>query len=88
LRDLADQPPTYFKPAITDLDGVKKIGAEAKERGFTALKTNIFLHDEQPLHGYFAVPDRPGWGTEPIEEALRAHPPKSSGGLMSYRQKS
>jgi galactonate dehydratase len=30
--------PTFFQPPITDLDGVNKIGAEAKERGFTALK--------------------------------------------------
>jgi len=49
--------PTFFQPAITDLDGVKKTGAEAKERGFTALKTNIFLHDQKPLHGW-----RPGFG--------------------------
>src|SRR5665213_4102893 len=49
--------PQLFKPAITDLDGVKKIGAEVKERGFTGLKTNIFLHDVQPLHGW-----RPGFG--------------------------
>ena len=34
--------PDWYKPAITDLDGVKAIGAEARERGFTALKTNIF----------------------------------------------
>jgi L-alanine-DL-glutamate epimerase-like enolase superfamily enzyme len=49
--------PHLFKPAITDLDGVKKIGAEVKERGFTGLKTNIFLHDAKPLHGW-----RPGFG--------------------------
>jgi hypothetical protein len=24
------------------------------------------------------VPDRPGWGTEPHEDALAAHPPKAS----------
>src|SRR5471032_290355 len=49
--------PHLFKPAITDLDGVKKIGAEVKERGFTGMKTNIFLHDAKPLHGW-----RPGFG--------------------------
>ena len=50
--------PSFFKPAITDLDGVKKIGAEARERGFGALKTNIFLHDENgPPRGW-----RPGFG--------------------------
>src|SRR6202049_4826042 len=48
--------PHLFKPAITDLDGVRQIGAEVKERGFTGLKTNIFLHDAKPLHGW-----RPGF---------------------------
>jgi L-alanine-DL-glutamate epimerase-like enolase superfamily enzyme len=33
------------------------------------------------------IPDRPGWGTEPNEEGLRAHPPKSKGGLLNYGQK-
>ena len=36
--------------------------------------------------GHIVVPDAPGWGTEPNEAALRAHPPKSGAGLMSYRQ--
>src|SRR5439155_14887459 len=40
------------------------------------------------VDGYFEVPDRPGWGCEPREEALAAHPPQSSGGLVDYRQKS
>lgn len=26
--------------------------------------------------GHLLVPDTPGWGTEPNEEALKAHPPK------------
>ena len=30
--------PTYYKPAITDLDGVKAIGREVREKGFTALQ--------------------------------------------------
>ena len=56
--------PAFFQPAITDLDGVKKIGAEAKERGFTALKTNIFLHDEPgPPRGW-----RPGFGVPFLPE--------------------
>ena len=33
------------------------------------------------------MPDRPGWGTEPNEEGLRAHPPKGVGGLLNYGQK-
>jgi L-alanine-DL-glutamate epimerase-like enolase superfamily enzyme len=37
--------PTFYKPAITDLDGVKSIGREVREKGFTACKTNIFIYD-------------------------------------------
>jgi L-alanine-DL-glutamate epimerase-like enolase superfamily enzyme len=37
--------PTYYKPAITELDGVKAIGQEVRKRGFSALKTNIFLYE-------------------------------------------
>jgi galactonate dehydratase len=37
--------PSYYKPAITDLDGVKAIGREVREKGFSALKTNIFLYE-------------------------------------------
>src|SRR6202048_3481819 len=36
--------------------------------------------------GHLLVPDTPGWGTEPNEEAIRAHPPKPGGGLLHYRQ--
>jgi hypothetical protein len=28
------------------------------------------------------IPNRPGWGTDPIEEAIKAHPPKLGGGLL------
>ena len=38
--------PTYFKPAINDLGGVKAIGREVREKGFTAMKTNIFIYDD------------------------------------------
>ena len=51
--------PQYFKPAVTDLAGVKAMGAEARERGLTALKTNIFLFDDGPAHAWrpgFAAP--------------------------------
>jgi L-alanine-DL-glutamate epimerase-like enolase superfamily enzyme len=37
--------PTWYKPAITDLDGVKAIGREVREKKFSALKTNIFLYE-------------------------------------------
>ena len=51
--------PTLYKPAITDLDGVKALGREVREKGFGALKTNIFLYDanKKNARGW-----RPGFG--------------------------
>lgn len=52
--------PNYFKPAITDLDGVKAIGREVHKKGFTAMKTNIFIYDADKKNpkGW-----RPGFGS-------------------------
>ncbi|MCK1472891.1 mandelate racemase/muconate lactonizing enzyme family protein [Bradyrhizobium sp. CW10] len=36
----------------------------------------LFTHSPEIIDGYLTVPSRPGWGIEPKEEALRAHPPK------------
>lgn len=33
--------------------------------------------------GYLILPKAPGWGTDPNEEALRAHPPRSLGGIIA-----
>ena len=49
--------PAYYKPAITSLDGVKAMGREVREKGFGALKTNIFIYEEGHPRGY-----RPGFG--------------------------
>src|SRR3954451_5318421 len=46
----------------------------------------LFTHAPEFVDGYLVIPDRPGWGTEPNEEGLRAHPPKNKGGLLSYEQ--
>jgi L-alanine-DL-glutamate epimerase-like enolase superfamily enzyme len=51
--------PTLYPPAITDLGGVKAIGREVRDKGFTALKTNIFTYDEA---GRGASGWRPGFG--------------------------
>src|ERR1700676_2894234 len=40
--------PSLYKPAITSLDGVKAIGAEVRDKGFSALKTNVFIYDGGP----------------------------------------
>lgn len=37
----------------------------------------LFTHLPVIEGGHLIVPDRPGWGTEPNEEGLRAHPPKA-----------
>ena len=58
--------PTHYKPAITDLDGVKAIGREVREKGFTALKTNIFTYDKDKKN---ARGWRPGFGV-PFEPDL------------------
>jgi L-alanine-DL-glutamate epimerase-like enolase superfamily enzyme len=34
--------------------------------------------------GYLILPDTPGWGTEPNEEAIKAHPPRQQG--LIYRR--
>ncbi|MFO1319084.1 MAG: mandelate racemase/muconate lactonizing enzyme family protein [Burkholderiales bacterium] len=44
----------------------------------------IFTHVPEIVDGHLVLPDRPGWGTEPSEEGLRAHPPKGQTGLLSY----
>src|SRR6202163_2968356 len=49
--------PAYYKPAITDLDGVKAIGREVREKGFGALKTNMFIYEDGKPRGW-----RPGFG--------------------------
>ena len=50
--------PAYYKPAITDLDGVRAIGREVREKGFAACKTNIFIYQDGKPRGY-----RPGFGS-------------------------
>lgn len=50
----------------------------------------LFTHVPQFEDGHLVIPDRPGWGTEPNEEAIRAHPPNTKShpiGLITYGQK-
>ena len=42
----------------------------------------LFTHVPEIAGGAMTVPDRPGWGTEPDEEALRAHPPRPGGAYL------
>ena len=69
--------PTLYEPAITSLDGVKAIGAEVRERGFTALKTNIFIYERGAPRGWrpgFGVPFAPELNVDKnVLRNLRAH---------------
>ena len=38
-------------------------------------------HVPQIENGHLVLPDTPGWGIAPNEEALKAHPPKEQAGL-------
>ena len=38
------------------------------------------------VDGHLVVGDEPGWGTEPVEEALAAHPPRPTGLLNRRRE--
>jgi len=47
---------------------------------------DLVTHAPEFVDGHLVIPDRPGWGTEPIEEAIRAHPPVDAGDLLSMRR--
>jgi galactonate dehydratase len=56
--------PDYYKPAINDLGGVKAMAAEVRERGFGAMKTNMFIHEANGIQFW-----RPAFGA-PFMPAL------------------
>jgi L-alanine-DL-glutamate epimerase-like enolase superfamily enzyme len=45
----------------------------------------LFTHVPDFRDGHLLVPNRPGWGTEPNEDALKKYPPKAGGGLLAVR---
>ncbi len=44
----------------------------------------LFTYIPEIENGHLVLPDRPGWGTAPNEEAMMAYPLTSSGGLSDY----
>ena len=46
---------------------------------------DIFSHVPEVRDGTLIVPDRPGWGIEPVEEAILARPPRKDAGLFQKR---
>jgi L-alanine-DL-glutamate epimerase-like enolase superfamily enzyme len=69
--------PQYYRPAISDLAGVTAIGREVREKGFRALKTNIFVPENGVLKGWrpgFGVPFQPALNVDrAVLKGLRAH---------------
>lgn len=62
-------------PALRNLDDVEKLGSRVRERGFTALKTNIFLFDQAQPEMYMPGFGRTAGGPElnpslKVEDAL------------------
>ncbi len=43
----------------------------------------VFSHEPVYKDGYLILPDRPGWGTEPVEAALAKYPPLKATGLIN-----
>ena len=43
----------HYQPVITDADGVRQIAREVRDKGFTALKTNIWRYEDGKILGEF-----------------------------------
>jgi L-alanine-DL-glutamate epimerase-like enolase superfamily enzyme len=70
--------PAWYKPAITGLDGVRAMGREVRDKGFRALKTNVFVpQPDGTLTGWrpgFGVPFQPALNVDrTVLRGLRAH---------------
>jgi galactonate dehydratase len=51
----------------------------------TPWDAELFSHVPEVVNGALIVPDRPGWGIDPVEEAIRARPPRANAGLFQPR---
>jgi L-alanine-DL-glutamate epimerase-like enolase superfamily enzyme len=61
--------PDFYGSPITDLAGIRALGEEVRDRGFTALKTNIFTDWDGSLRSWapgFGRPWSPGLNAEPM----------------------
>lgn len=45
----------------------------------------LVTHIPEYHDGMLVIPDRPGWGCEPVEAAVRARPARAIGGLLQYK---
>ena len=64
------------RPHLASLDDLATLGAEVRERGFRALKTDILLFDEDPPRHFPGFARGPGWpelnADKKLVDALRA----------------
>ena len=69
--------PGLHGPVVSGLDGIRALGTEVREAGFTALKTNIFDYSGERVTGWapgFGRPFQPDQNVERhIVRQLRAH---------------
>ena len=69
--------PDFYPPAVTDLGGIRALGGEVRERGFTALKTNVFDYGGERVRGWspgFGYPYAPDQNVDRhVLKQLRAH---------------
>lgn len=69
--------PSFYAPAITDLNGVKAAGEEARAAGFSAVKTNLFVHGDgavrQWLPGFGGPGDRGLTSDTRLLRSFRSH---------------
>jgi L-alanine-DL-glutamate epimerase-like enolase superfamily enzyme len=67
----------FYQPEIVDADGVRALGREVRERGFTGLKTNVYRYEDGRIAGWapgFGAPFQPELNTErKIVSGLREH---------------
>lgn len=88
-------------PVNLDLEGMRLLGQicaasawprslERRQQTIGAWDSELFTHVPEYVDGFLMIPDRPGRGTEPNEEAMRAHPANPcsyGGGLITYGRK-
>ena len=67
----------HYQPEITDVDGVRALAREVRERGFTGLKTNIYRYENGQIKGWapgFGNPNLPALNMERnIAQGVREH---------------
>ena len=69
--------PPHYQPVVNTLDGVKALGREVRERGFKALKTNIYRYEDGRPVGFatgFGIPFEPELNVPAkVARGLREH---------------